>query len=652
MVFIVSIRILFVMTHPYRRMFIHIVVFQFAFCLLILSTSFASGIVQVFSTPESGIAPLEVTIQCAVARNTSTPQTYIMDFGDDSEPETVDSNAYFQTFTHIYQEGFFKPVCTVRKTIGSAASSDPGRIIVAKWRFETAGDIDTSPAIGADGTVYAGSEDGNLYAIDPGTGDEIWRFPAGVEIISSPAIGADDTIYFGAQNSLYAVKPNGALKWSFDVGDYVFSSPAVSADGRSIYVGSSDGNLYAINATGTMKWQFQTDYKITSSPAIGHDGIEEVVYVGSQDRHVYAVAADNGVLKWRFATNVEVYGSPAIGTDGRVYIGECETGSAEIYNFKFFCINVDGTKRWHFNGGAGFYSSPAIGSNDTIYVGTWDGYLAVFSPNGSLRWSVRTSPPSDINSSPAVGANGVAYVGCKDGNFYAFQNPAITDGDDEKNKQDWVFQTGGIVRSSPVIDADGTIYFGSRDNNLYAINPGNLTPADSAWPMFRQNSAHTGAAENIKIPAVISSIPEQNKTGVDVQTAEIQVNFSPLTETSQIDIDSFILEKETESGRETVEGFSVLDFERYNNSGYHAAAVFQRLDDDAPLEYNTKYYGTIEYAEEQSTDGEANESNESGSADPYDKTFSWSFTTQAEPVEEDGSGSGGKIGCFISTIFN
>ena len=632
------------MTHPYRRMFIHIVVFQFVLFPLITSVSFASRIVQIFPTPRSGIAPLEVTLQCLVAANTDTPAQYIMDFGDGSEPETVKSNAYSYTFTHTYQEGYFKPVCTVRKVGTSATSSDPGRVIVAKWRFETAGDIDTSPAIGADGTVYVGSEDGNLYAIDPETGDEIWRFPAGVAVLSSPAVGADNTIFFGTQNSLYALKPNGALKWSFDVGDYVFSSPAISSDGRVIYVGSSNGGLYAINATGTMKWPqpFQTGDKITSSPAIGHDGLDEVIYVGSQDRHVYAVAADNGALKWQFATNVEVYGSPAVGADGRVYVGECETGSAETYNFKFFCINVDGTKRWQFNGGTGFYSSPAIGSDDTIYVGTWDGYLAVFRPNGSVSWSVQTSPPSDINSSPAVGANDVVYVGCKDGNFYAFQDPAITKGDDENEKQDWVFQTGDIIRSSPVIDTNGTIYFGSRDNNLYAINPGNLTPADSAWPMFRQNSAHTGAAENIVIPAVISSVPGINSTGVDVTITEVQVNFSPQVETSQIDIDSFILEKKTESGRETLEGFAVLNFERYNNSGYHAVAVFKRFNNTEPLEFNTTYYGTIQYREEAEVDESTT-----------DLTYSWSFTTKSESIEEDGSGSGGKFGgCFLGTISN
>jgi hypothetical protein len=241
-----------------------------------------------------------------------------------------------------------------------------------------------------------------------------------------------------------------------------------------------------------------------------------------------------------------------------------------------------------------------------------------------------------------VGADDVVYVGSKDGNFYAFQSPAILNGENENKKQDWVFQTGDIIISSPVIDADGTIYFGSRDNSLYAINPGNLTPADSAWSMFHRDTAHSGAMDNIIIPEVISSIPEINSIDVDIQTAPIKVNFSPEVEASQVDIDSFILEKKTESGTETVDGIAVLNFERYNNSGYHVVAVFNRLNKTDPLEYNTAYYGTIRYSGEAVTDATGT----------YDKTYSWSFTTESAPVKEGGSGDGGDPTCFIDTMLD
>ncbi len=102
---------------------------------------------------------------------------------------------------------------------------------------------------------------------------------------SSPAIGADGTIYVGgaasdnANNALYAVNPDGTVKWTFQTGNFVASSPAISADG-TIYVGSADDNLYAINPNGTEKWVFATGSEILfSSPAIGADG---TIYIGSE----------------------------------------------------------------------------------------------------------------------------------------------------------------------------------------------------------------------------------------------------------------------------------------------------------------------------------------------------------------------------------
>ena len=37
-----------------------------------------------------------------------------------------------------------------------------------KWEFATGGWLESSPAIGADGTIYIGSDDKKLYAIGPG----------------------------------------------------------------------------------------------------------------------------------------------------------------------------------------------------------------------------------------------------------------------------------------------------------------------------------------------------------------------------------------------------------------------------------------------------------------------------------------------------
>ena len=43
-----------------------------------------------------------------------------------------------------------------------ADKKNPGTVI---WQFETGGDVYSSPAIGADGTVYVGSSDKKVYAL-------------------------------------------------------------------------------------------------------------------------------------------------------------------------------------------------------------------------------------------------------------------------------------------------------------------------------------------------------------------------------------------------------------------------------------------------------------------------------------------------------
>jgi outer membrane protein assembly factor BamB len=185
-----------------------------------------------------------------------------------------------------------------------------------KWAFDTGHLIElSSPAIGADGTIYianagndgVGIDDGSLYAVTDTTcsvgsppvivpcGVEKWAFDyGGANIESSPAIGPDGTIYIGsatsiAPGSLYAVDPaHGSLKWAFPIssGD-VQSSPAVGAEG-TIYIFAEDGNLYAVNPDGSQKWAFLTTsgFGGASSPAIGADG---TIYIGALDGKLYAV---------------------------------------------------------------------------------------------------------------------------------------------------------------------------------------------------------------------------------------------------------------------------------------------------------------------------------------------------------------------------
>ena len=99
--------------------------------------------------------------------------------------------------------------------------------------------------------------------------------PAVRQILTSPAIGADGTIYVSASVAIpfslfdglvAAVDPDGKGKWVFDTNGPVKSSPAVGKNG-TVYVGSPrarfqplgyDGVVYAINRHGNQEWAFQS----------------------------------------------------------------------------------------------------------------------------------------------------------------------------------------------------------------------------------------------------------------------------------------------------------------------------------------------------------------------------------------------------------
>jgi outer membrane protein assembly factor BamB len=170
--------------------------------------------------------------------------------------------------------------------------------------------FDSSPAIGDDGTVYIGTDqygawgqtpvpiDTAFFAINP-DGTEKWKYAIGNGVESSPAIGHDGTIYVGALDScLYAFEDAGThanLKWKFVTGGAVDGSPTVDGSGI-IYVGSRDSNMYAINPDGTERWRFTTGDGIESSPTIDDHGN---LLFGSFDGSLYCLgtgAPDVGVV--------------------------------------------------------------------------------------------------------------------------------------------------------------------------------------------------------------------------------------------------------------------------------------------------------------------------------------------------------------------
>jgi outer membrane protein assembly factor BamB len=360
-----------------------------------------------------------------------------------------------------------------------------------KWEFQTGATVYSSTAIGSDGTVYVGSMDNKVYALNGATGAKKWEFLTGNWISSSPAIGSDGTVYVGSQDKkVYALNgATGAKKWEFLTGSWVVSSPAIGSDG-TVYVGSGDNKVYALNgATGAKKWEFQTGAEVFSSPAIGSDG---TVYVGSDDNKVYALNGATGAKKWEFLTGNRISSSPAIGFDGTVYVGSEDK--------KVYALNgATGAKKWEFLTGNRISSSPAIGFDGTVYVGSEDKKVyALNGATGARKWEFLTE--DGVYSSPAIGFDGTVYVGSDDDRVYALYGAT--------GVKRWEFLTGSWVSSSPAIGSDGTVYVGSDDGRVYAIVSSSEGLAKSPWPKFHANSLNTGIIASGFGPLTINYYPQ------------------------------------------------------------------------------------------------------------------------------------------------
>ncbi len=274
-----------------------------------------------------------------------------------------------------------------------------------KWKFDVDDLIGGTPVIGKNDIIYLTDFDSYLYAVKP-DGSLKWKVKIGEEKHqpSTPAIGVDGTIYAGNKDGhtdyLYAVSPKGMLKWKTETPGWTAESISVGSDG-TIYV-AGDG-LMAINPDGSVKWSAGEPSMVFYCSSIGQNN---TIYVGADDG-LYAINHE-GTIIWKFQPKSWVRSCPAIGTDKTIYI----TLSRFVY-----AINPDGTLKWKFDTNDGVESSPAIGSDGVIYAGNDNGDLYALNPDGTLEWKINTI--YGIKSYISIGMDGTVYFTNEGGYLYA-----------------------------------------------------------------------------------------------------------------------------------------------------------------------------------------------------------------------------------------
>jgi outer membrane protein assembly factor BamB len=363
--------------------------------------------------------------------------------------------------------------------------------------FELNG-VPGAPAIGEDGTVYAGSLNGHFFALYP-DGNLKWaNVGLGGAFGNAPAIADNGIIYADNGYGLFAFDPDdGSVLWSYGAPCQFAGAPAIAKDG-TVYIGSNSGRLFAFTPKLEKKWEFFWEGSplqygkpsIFANPVIGVDGNiyciqergrEENGFLVTESAVLHSITPDGEPGPWRwFEDSLRSYIPPAIAGDS-IYV-------AGIYNLVHSVSIAQGTMNWSqmmMSSTDSFPGAPVIAADGTVYVAFWDVLYCLHPTDGT---SVQTHlwPQQDIGgiSTPAIGAGGKIYFGTSGSSTGEFWGRiyCIHPGND-------YIQVDGQVHSSPAIVKDGNqgvLFIGCGDSlrSFIVDSPG---IAWSPWPVHRAN---------------------------------------------------------------------------------------------------------------------------------------------------------------------
>jgi len=172
--------------------------------------------------------------------------------------------------------------------------------------------------------------------------------------------------------------------------DYEHGRPEIDPVHRRVFVGSSDRGLYALRADDARPlWRFETMGPVQTEPL--YEPGEDALYFGSNDGALYKVAAPDGALRWRFMTNAEIGRRPVL-QNGMLYVVNANDTIVALEA-------ATGKLRWtqHRSPALGMeiagYAGPLV-TPDRVYVAFSDGHVGAYDPlDGSEKW-----PPVDLSA--------------------------------------------------------------------------------------------------------------------------------------------------------------------------------------------------------------------------------------------------------------
>jgi len=296
-----------------------------------------------------------------------------------------------------------------------------------------------------------GAVKGNL----PDNPQVVWRFQAD-DVIESTAAIHDGTVFVGSLDGfLYAVDfATGRLKWKTKASDEIKSSPLIYRG--CVYFGDSSGKFSALNAqSGEIIWSFQTDGEIISSANV-HDAR---VLFGSYDNFLYCLAAEDGKLLWKLESEGYIHATPAV-VGGDAYVTGCD------YFFRIVDI-ASGQQRAAIDLGNYVAASPAVVGQRAFFGTFGNQVICLDIAKKVILWKYEHPKRKFPYYASAAISEAVVVVGGRDKMLHALNR--------DTGKEIWSFMTRAKIDASPVIVGGKVLSASSRGTvHLFDLHTGDL----------------------------------------------------------------------------------------------------------------------------------------------------------------------------------
>jgi outer membrane protein assembly factor BamB len=312
-----------------------------------------------------------------------------------------------------------------------------------KWRYDI-GNKMAGPAF-SNGVVYAGSNDGTLYAIDAATGTLKWKFYDVQGFYNIPSVHygkvfVNITAYGG--NYLYALdEATGSIVWKKYAGGMSNLHPTVV--NNMMYVANTS-SVFAFDAnTGVIKWVYDSGLAF-ANPTVANG----VVYSNTEGSILTAINEVTGAKIWEYSDPLSSF---PVGKSPTLVNNVLYTGTTS----SLYAINAtDGSLKWKADWAYTNFSCPVI-SNNILFVYSVAAELTAVNINtGQIYWKA-----GSVTTNPAA-ANGVVYVGGGSNKLYAL--------DGKSGAYKWAFKMSDWVIADPcIVDAKGNVFYSgdSGDQN-------------------------------------------------------------------------------------------------------------------------------------------------------------------------------------------